>query len=307
MKLTSTKFPFYNGKSRAVAKIQQSTTFPKLSAPAFNHFHRHLLDKNPEPFLKGFQQHHLRAASPGWLRCSGRPDALRRKPPPCSSPRLLDAHSWPPSSFPQHDPRPPVRFSKVRSERGRKARCAGLTCTHRGCRAPARCGRRSRCAPATPPRAAPSPPSARPPSPAAGAGPWPWPEKRLPSRAVAAAAAAAAAAQMGSATCQQWGPGDSSASWPVNHLCAPLPPRPPAPDPHDRPQSAAADTRHSPRPQTLEMYFPRRCGRMRVPSSLCASPRLQPAGRRKGKRLFGMMLPRPHRRRCWGRSVSAPG
>ena len=61
MKLTSKKFLFYNGKSRAVAKIQQPTTFAKLSAPAFNHFHRHLLDKNLEPFLKGFQQHHLHA------------------------------------------------------------------------------------------------------------------------------------------------------------------------------------------------------------------------------------------------------
>lgn len=78
-----------------------------------------------------------------------------------------------------------------------------FVCTRRGCRVPARCGRRSRCAPATPPRAAPSPPSARPLSPAAAAGPWPWLEELLPSRdaaAAAATAAAAAAAQMDSAT-----------------------------------------------------------------------------------------------------------
>lgn len=53
----------------------------------------------------------------------------------------------------------------------REAQCVGLTCTRRGCRAPARCGRRSRCVPATPPLVAPSPPSARPPSLAAAAGP----------------------------------------------------------------------------------------------------------------------------------------
>lgn len=41
---------------------------------------------------------------------------------------------------------------------------------------------------------------------------------------------------------------------PVNHLRAPQPPRPPAPSLHDQPQSAPADTRQSPRLQTLEAY-----------------------------------------------------
>lgn len=281
MKLAS-KFPSYNGKGRAVANMQQPTTSAKLSAPACNHFHRHLLDKKPEPFPKGFSAASPPSGEPGSPGRVKEEGSLRLAP----SPRPLEAHSRPPSSprpLPRRDPRAPAQFSKVRSQTGARPRCAGLTCTRRGCRAPARCGRRSRCAPATPPRAAPSPPSARPPSPAAAVGPWPWPEERLPSRAVAAAAAAAA--QVGSATCQQPGPGDSSASWPVNHLCAPLPPRPPA---RPRPtrttgRKAPPPTPDTPRARRRWRCTLRRCERMRVPSSLRASPRLSPdAPRGKG-------------------------
>lgn len=74
--------------------------------------------------------------------------------------------------------------------------------------------------------------------------------------------------------------------------------RQPAPDPHDWPQSAAADTRHHPRPQTLEGYSPPRWAHARSQQSL----RLPVPLARKGSRLFEVVLPRPHRR-CWGSSV----
>ncbi|XP_036684632.1 low-density lipoprotein receptor class A domain-containing protein 2 [Balaenoptera musculus] len=62
------------------------------------------------------------------------------------------------------------------------------------------------------------------------------------------------------------------------------PARAPAPDPHDRPQSASADTRHPPHPQTLEVYSPPRWAHARSQQSL-RLPRLWPDGRRKGKPL----------------------
>lgn len=178
--------------------------------PAFNHPHRHLRGKNSEPFLKSFQHHHLRAQPCKAVPFPGRPEggeeeALHRV---VSKPErgtqwaavFLPHPNRSPHPRPHHCPT--VWFSKVRREEGRESLCAGLTCTRRGCRAPARCGRRSRCAPATPPRAAPSPPSARPPFPAAAAVPWPWPRECLLSPATAAAAASTAA-QMDPATCQQ--------------------------------------------------------------------------------------------------------
>lgn len=250
MKLTF-KVPFHKRKSRDVAKIPQSSTLAKLSAPAF--ISTAIFWMGTQTFLKCFGQHHLRAqpgkaAFPRSRRRRKRRNStsLGSAPPKCTQRA---------GRLPSPNPAPAFQGP---AQGAREARCRGLTCTRRECRAPARCGKRSRCAPATPPRAAPSPPSARPPSPAAAAGPWPWPQERLPSQTAAAAAAVCTAAPMGSATCQRGGPGAPSGSWPVNHLCAPLPPRPPAPDPHDRPQSAAVDTRHTPRPRTLKVDSPPR-------------------------------------------------
>lgn len=50
MKLTSEKVPFLQAKKPSGGQVFQPPRLAKLSAPALNHFHRHLLDKNAEPF-----------------------------------------------------------------------------------------------------------------------------------------------------------------------------------------------------------------------------------------------------------------